>query len=164
MRSAYLAVPLALLLSSTAHAADTIAQVALLTGGLADGAQTMIAGFGTGPVTMPEPGYYEVTFDKGVVKFLYDEPDTCQVTLHADIPSQGTADIRYDLTKVTNVTVDDRGKFEGLNAAVITLEGADVVQVMMSGNWVTQPGFAFLAGSLTLDQYQAAADELRRIC
>ena len=164
MRSAYLAVPLALLVASTAHAADTISQVAILTSGLADGAQTMIGGFGTGPVTMPEAGYYEVTFDKGVIKFLFDETETCHVTVHAEIPSQGSADLRYDLTKVTTIVVDDRGKFEGQNAAVITLEGDGVVQSMMGDNWVTQPGFAFLVGSITLEEYQAAADELQRIC
>ena len=129
MRRAYLALPAALLLASTAHAADTIAQVAILTSGLADGAQTMIGGFGTGPVTMPEPGYYEATFDKGVVKFLFDEAETCHVTVHAEIPTQGGADLRYDLTKITSISVDDRGKFEGQNAALVTLEGDDVVQV-----------------------------------
>jgi len=35
---------------------------------------------------------------------------------------------------------------------------------MMGNNWVTQPGFAFLVGSLTVADYQAAADELQRIC
>lgn len=164
MRSACLAVPLALLLSTTAHAADTVAQVAILTSGLADGAQTMIGGFGTGPVTMPQPGYYEITFDKGVIKFLFDETDTCKVNVHAEIPSQGSADLRYDLTRVTGIVVDDRGKFEGQDAVLVTLEGEDVVQSMMGDNWVTQPGFAFLVGSLTVADYQAAADELQRIC
>jgi hypothetical protein len=164
MRRAYLAVPFAFALTSTAHAADTVAQVAILTSGLVDGAQTMIGGFGTGPVTMPEPGFYEVSFDKGVIKFLFDEVDTCRVNVHAEIPSQGGADLRYDLTKVTNVGVDDRGKFEGQNAVLVTLEGEDVVQSMMGDNWVTQPGFAFLVGSLTVAEYQAAADELQRIC
>ena len=164
MRLARLAVVPLLAFPSIGYAADTIAQVAILTSGLADGAQTMIGGFGTGAVTVPQPGYYEIAFDKGVVKFLFDETDTCRVNVHAEIPTQGSADLRYDLTRVTGITVDDRGTFEGLNAAVITLEGDEVVQVLMNDNWVTQPGFAFLVGSITLEEYQAAADELQRIC
>jgi hypothetical protein len=164
MRSACLAVPLAFALASTALAADTVTQVAILTGGLVDGAQTMTAGFGVGPVTNPQPGYYEVAYDKGVIKFLFDEVDTCKVNVHAEIPTQGSADLRYDLTKVTGIVVDSRGEFEGQNAVLVTLEGPDVVQSMMGDNWVTQPGFAFLVGSLTAEEYQAAADELQRIC
>lgn len=164
MRSACLALPVAVLLSTTAYAADTVAQVAMLTSGLVDGAQMMTGGWGIGPVTNPETGFYEIAYDKGVIKFLFVETDTCKVNVHAEIPGQGSADLRYDLTKVTNVVVDDRGKFEGQNAVLVTLEGPDVVQSMMSDNWVTQPGFAFLVGSLTVAEYQAAADELQRIC
>jgi hypothetical protein len=164
MRSACLAVPTVLLLSTAAYAADTVTQVAILTSGLADGAQTMTGGFGIGPVTSPQPGYYEITYDKGVIKFLFDEVDTCKVNVHAEIPSQGSADLRYDLTRVTRIVVDDRGKFEGQNAVLVTLEGQDVVQVLMNDNWITQPGFAFLVGSIGLEDYQAAADELQRIC
>lgn len=164
MRRACLAVTAALLLTSSAHAADTIAQVAVVTSGFVDGATTMIGGFGTGPVTMPEPGYFEIAFDKGVIKFLFDEPDTCRVTVHAEIPSQGSADLRYDITKVTNIVVEARGQVEGMDAVLVTLEGPDVVQSLMGDTWVTQPGYAFLVGSLKLADYQAAADELQRIC
>lgn len=164
MRSACLAVPFAFFLSTTAHAADTIAQVAILTSGLVDGATTMIGAPPAGAVTMPEPGYFEVALASGTLKFLFDEPDTCIVTVHAEIPGQGSAELRYDITKVTGIVVDDRGKFEGQDAVLVTLEGPDVVQSLMGDNWVTQPGFAFLVGSLTLADYQTAADELQRIC
>ncbi len=163
MRLACLAVVTLLSVSAT-QAADTIKHVAILTSGLADGAQSMISGFGTGPVTMPQPGYYEIGFAKGPIKFLFDEPDTCIVHVHAEIPGQGSAELRYDITKVTGITVDDRGQLDGQNAAVITLEGPDVVQSLMGDNWVTQPGFVFLVGSLTTADYQASADELQRIC
>lgn len=163
MRSAYLAVPLALLLSTTAHAADTVAQVAILTSGLADGAQTLVGSPPAGTVTMSEPGYYVLTLASGETKFLFDETDTCMVHLHAQMPNLAV-EIRYDLTKMTGIVVEDRGKFEGMDAVVITLEGPDVVQSLLGDNWVTQPGFAFLVGSLTLADYQAAADELQRIC
>lgn len=165
MRLARLAVASALLIpAASASAADTIPLVALLTNSLAEGVTTMASGFGTGPVTTGEPGYYEAAYGTGAVKFLFDEPETCLVTLHVEMPGPNAADIRYDITRVTGITVEDRGKFEGLNAVVATLEGEDVVQVLMSDNWVTQPGFAFLVSSITLEQYQAAADELQRIC
>lgn len=162
MRSAYLAVPLALLVS-TAHAADTVTQVAILTSGLMDGAKTMVGAPPAGDVTMPEPGHYVLALASGETKFLFDETDTCIVHVHAQMPAVAV-ELRYDLTKLNNVVVDDRGQFEGLNAVVITLEGPDVVQSLVGDNWVTQPGFAFLVGSITIEQYQAAADELQRIC
>jgi hypothetical protein len=164
MRLAHLAIASFVSLTTAATAVEIVPLAAIVTSGLADGATMMVSGFGNGAVADKGSGLFEVAFDKGVMKFLFDETDTCFVNLHGDIPGQGTVEVRYDLTKMTGVKVDDRGKFEGLDAAIVTIEGNDVVQVLMSDKWVTQPGFAFLVGSLTVADYQAAADELQRVC
>ncbi|MEO6014161.1 MAG: hypothetical protein ABIQ30_11340 [Devosia sp.] len=164
MRLAHLAVLPALLIATAASAADTIPLAALITNGLVEGAKVMVSGFGNGTAALKEPGYYEVTFDKAVMKFLFDEPDTCNVTLHAEIPGQGTVEIRYDFTAVTGIKIEGKGQFDGLNAVLATIEGPGVVQVLMNDKWVTQPGFAFLGTSLTAADLQTAADELQRIC
>jgi hypothetical protein len=155
---------LSLSIATAASAVEVVPLAAIVTSGLTDGATMMVSGFGNGPVADLGSGAFEVTFDKGVIKFLFVETDTCFVNLHGDIPGQGAVEVRYDLTKMTGIKIDDRGQFEGLNAAIVTIEGDDVVQVLIQDNWVTQPGFAFLVGSLTAADYQAAADELQRVC
>ena len=166
MRSAYLAV-LPLLLVSPALAEDhSLPLVARLLGGLTDGGVTLQGALGKGQVEAVGEGSFEVTFDKGVATFLYDQPDTCIFTQHSQMEGEPTSDARMDFTKVTGVEVRDQGKWEGLNAALITFGGPeDLLQVMLGDTLVNQvPAFAFLATSMTVEELQAAADELQRIC
>ena len=166
MRSAYLAV-LPFLLISPALAQDTsLTLIARLLGGLTDGGVTLQGSLGKGTVEMTGDGAFEVTFDKGVAMFLYDQPDTCIFTQHSQMEGEPTSDARMDFTKVTGVEVRDQGKWEGLNAALITFGGPDdMLQVMLGDKLVNQvPAFAFLATSMALEEFQAAADELLRIC
>jgi hypothetical protein len=77
-----------------------------------------------------------------------------------------TSDARFDFTKVTGIEIRDQGEFEGLKAVLISFAGPeDMLQVMMGDKLVNQtPAFAFLATSMPIDAFQAAADELQRIC
>jgi hypothetical protein len=166
MRSAYLAV-LPLLLTSPAFASEhSLSLIAKLIGGLSDGGEMLQGALGKGTVAMTEEGVFEITFSKGVATFLYDQPDTCVFTQHSQMKGEPTSDARFDFTKVTGVEIRDQGKWEGLNAALITFTGPDdMLQVMLGDKLVNQvPAFAFLATSMPLDELQAAADELQRIC
>src|SRR5690349_18652292 len=166
MRSACLAV-LPLLLASPALAQDTsLPLVAKLVGGLADGGETLVGTLGKGTVTMTGEGVFEIAFSKGVATFLYDQPDTCIFTQHSQMKGEPTSDARMNLTKVTSIEVRDQGKWEGLNAAFITFNGPDdLLQVLVGDELVNQtPAFAFLVTSMPIEELQAAADELQRIC
>ena len=71
-----------------------------------------------------------------------------------------------NFAKVTSIEVRDQGQWEGLNAALITFNGPeDLLQVLVNGELVNQaPAFAFLVTSMPVEELQAAADELQRIC
>ena len=166
MRRAYLAV-LPLLFATPVFAQDTsLPLIAKLLGGLTDGGETLMGSLGTGKVKTTGDGAFEITFEKGVASFLYDQPDTCVFTQHSQMKGEPTSDARFDFTKVTAIEIRDQGEFEGLKAVLITFAGPeDMLQVMMSDKLVNQtPAFAFLATSMPLDEFQAAADELQRIC
>ena len=168
MRSAYLAV-LPFLLTTPALAQDSsLPLIAKLLGGLADGGEMLQGSLGKGKVKATGEGAFEVTFDKGVALFLYDQPDTCIFTQHSQLADDlsSASDARMDFTKVTGVDVRAQGEFEGLKAALITFTGPeDMLQVMLGEKLVNQiPAFAFLATSMPVDELQAAADELQRIC
>ena len=166
MRSACLAV-LPLLLASPALASDpALSLVAKLIGGLNDGGETLMGSHGKGSVAMTDEGVFEITFGDGVATFLYDQADTCVFAQHSQMEGQPTSDARFDFTKVAGVEIRDQGKWEGLNAALITFTGPeDLLQVMVGDKLVNQvPAFAFLATSMPVDELQAAADELQRIC
>ena len=166
MRSAYLAV-LPLVLASPALADDTsLPLIAKLIGGLSDGGEALMGTLGKGTVAMTGEGVFEIAFAKGVATFLYDQPDTCIFTQHSQMKGEPTSDGRMNFTKVTSIDIRDQGKWEGLNAALITFNGpADMLQVMMGNELVNQsPAFAFLVTSMPVEELQAAADELQRIC
>ncbi|MEO7223494.1 MAG: hypothetical protein ABIY37_13580 [Devosia sp.] len=166
MRSAYLAI-LPLLLTPPAFASEySLSLIAKLIGGLSDGGETLQGALGKGTVEMTGEGAFDVTFSKGVAKFLYDQPDTCVFTQHSQMENEPTSDARLDFTKVESVDIRDQGKWEGLNAALITFTGPpEMLQVMLGDTLVNQvPAFAFLATSMAVEELQAAADELQRIC
>jgi hypothetical protein len=166
MRIAYLAV-LPLLLTTPAFAEDTsLPLIAKLLGGLTDGGETLMGSLGKGTVRAAGDGAFEVTFEKGVASFLYDQPDTCVFTQHSQMKGEPTSDARFDFTKVTGIEFRDQGEFEGLKAVLITFAGPeDMLQVTMGDKLVNQtPAFAFLATSMPIQDFQAAADELQRIC
>ena len=143
---------LPLVLSATPALAkeDYLALVARLTGGLMDGGQTITGSLRTGDVKMIAPGTFEVTYKSGVATFLYDEPDTCHFTQHSQMANQPTAEARLDFTLVTSIEVRDQGQWEGLNAALVTLNGPpETLQVLLNDAFVNQqPAFAFLASSI----------------
>ena len=66
----------------------------------------------------------------------------------------------------TSIDVRAQGKFDGLNATLLTFNGPDgVIEVMMGDKLVPQvPAFAFLLTSMTTEEFQAAADEIQRVC
>jgi hypothetical protein len=166
MRSAYLAV-LPLLFTSPAFAQDpSLPLIAKLIGGLSDGGETLQGSLGKGTVVAKGDGAFEVTFGKGVAMFLYDQPDTCIFTQHSQMEGEASSDARMDFTKVESVEVRDQGKWEGLNAALITFGGPpEMLQVMLGDKLVNQvPAFAFLATSMAVEELQMAADELQRVC
>ena len=168
MRCAYLAV-LPFLLATPALAQDTsLPLIAKLMGGLVDGGEMLQGSLGKGQVKAIGEGAFEVTFAKGAATFVYDQPDTCVFTQHSQMANEpGTAaDARFDFTKVTGIEIRDQGEFEGLHAVLITFAGAeDMLQVMLGDKLVNQvPAFAFLATSMPVEDFQAAADELQRIC
>jgi hypothetical protein len=168
MRLAHLAVVSAsILLATPSIAEDTsLALVAKLIGGLADGGQAIQGSLGTGSVKQTAEGVFEVTYEKGVATFMYDQPDTCVFTQHSQMENEPSSDARLDFTKVTGVDVRDQGQWEGLNAALITLQGPpEMLQVMLGDKLVPQqPAFAFLVSTITVDEFNAAATELQRIC
>jgi hypothetical protein len=166
MRLALLAVLPCLLVSPALAQDNSLPLIAKLLGGLTDGGETLMGALGKGTVKATGEGAFEVTFAKGVATLLYDQPDTCIFTQHSQMEGEPTSDARLDFTKVTGVEVRDQGKWEGLNAALITFAGPDdMLQVMLGDTLVNQvPAFAFLATSMTLEDFQAAADELQRIC
>ena len=139
--------------------------VAKLMAGLSDGGTMVQGSFGKGAIKATGDGAYEVTFDKVTISFLYDEPDTCQFTQHLQMGTD-VSDARMDFTKVTSVEVADQGQIDGLHAALITFKGPpETLQVVMGDKLVSQqPAFAFLASTLTIDELNAAATELQRIC
>jgi hypothetical protein len=79
---------------------------------------------------------------------------------------ESPADARLDFTLVTDVEIRDQGIWEGLPAALVTFAGPpEMLQIIMGDKLVPQqPAFAFLASSVTVEQLQAAASELQRIC
>lgn len=169
MRLAHLAVVSASVLGLTnpAFAAESsLALVARLLGGFVDGGEAIQGSLGKGRVKQTGEGVFEVTFDKGVATFLYDEPDTCVFTQHVQMVDEQPSDARIDFTKVTGIDVRDQGEWEGLHAALITFAGPpEVLQVMMGDKFVPQqPAFAFIASSTTVDEFNAAATEMQRIC
>jgi len=139
--------------------------VAKLLGGLADGGTMIQGSLGKGSVKATGEGAFDVTFDKALISFLYDEPDTCVFTQHLQMGNQ-VSDARMDFTKVTGIDVRDQGDVEGLHGALVTFQGPpETLQVVMGDKLVTQsPAFAFLATTLTVDDLTAAATELQRIC
>jgi hypothetical protein len=139
--------------------------VAKLLAGLADGGAMMQGSLGKGDVKATGNGAFEVSFAKTTIKFLYDEPDTCRFTQHLQMDGD-SSEARLDFTKVTSVSVRDQGDVEGLHGALVTFEGpAEMLQVMMGDKLVPQqPAFAFLASSVSVDELNAAATELQRIC
>jgi hypothetical protein len=166
MRRAYLAV-LPLLFATPTLAQDTsLPLIAKLMGGLVDGGEMLQGSLGKGQVKAVGEGAFAVTFAKGVATFLYDQPDTCIFIQHSQMKGEPTSDGRFDFTKVTGVEIRDQGEFEGLKAVLISFAGPeDMLQVMMGDKLVNQtPAFAFLATSMTVEDFQAAADELQRIC
>lgn len=168
MRRAYLAV-LPFLLVPPAFADDTsLPLIAKLMGGLTDGGEMLQGSLGKGRVKAVGEGAFEVSFAKGVAKFLYGQPDTCIFTQHSHLEgdTSSASEARFDFTKVTGIEVRDQGEFEGLTAMLITFAGADdMLQVMLGDKLVNQvPAFAFLATSMPVEDFQAAADELQRIC
>ncbi|MBI4923962.1 MAG: hypothetical protein HY834_19690 [Devosia nanyangense] len=169
MRLAHLAVvsTSVLGLATPAFAADSsLALVAKLLGGFVDGGEAIQGSLGKGRVKLTAEGVFEVTFDKGVATFLYDEPGTCVFTQHVQMADEPSSDARLDFTKITGIEVRDQGEWEGLHAALITFSGPpEVLQVMMGDTLVPQqPAFAFIASSTTVDEFNAAATELQRIC
>jgi hypothetical protein len=167
MKLSRLAVLPLLAIASPAFAKDDyLALVARLMGGLTDGGQAIIGTFDAGTVKMTAPGVFEITFETGAATFLYTEPDTCIFTQHSQMEGQPTSEARLDFTKVTGVDIQDQGEWDGLNAAVVTLNGPpETLQIMLGDKLVNQqPAFAFLASSITLEELQAAADELQRVC
>ena len=166
MRRAYLAV-LPLLFATPVFAQDTsLPLIAKLLGGLADGGETLMGSLGKGRVEAIGDGAFEVTFEKGVASFLYDQPDTCIFTQHSQMEGEPTSDARFDFTKVIGIDIRDQGEWEGLRAVLITFAGPpEMLQVMIGDELVNQtPAFAFLATSMPVEDFQAAADELQRIC
>jgi hypothetical protein len=166
MRRAYLAV-LPLLFATPGFAQDTsLPLIAKLLGGLADGGEMLQGSLGKGQVKAMGEGAFEVTFAKGVATYLYDQPDTCIFTQHSQMKGEPTSDARFDFTKVTGIEIRGSGDFEGLKTALITFAGPDdMLQVMMGDKLVNQtPVFAFHATSMPVEDFQAAADELQRIC
>jgi hypothetical protein len=166
MRHVYLAL-LSLLLASPAVAQDSsLPLIARLLGGLVDGGQTLQGALGKGSVKAVGNGAFEVTFGKGVATFLYTQPGTCIFTQHSQMMGEPSSDARLDFTKVTAIEVRDQGKWEGLNAAVVTISGPpETMQVMIRDSLVNQtPVFAFLVTSMPVGELKAAADELQRIC
>jgi hypothetical protein len=168
MRRAYLAV-LPLLLATPALAQDTsLPLIAKLMGGLVDGGEMLQGSLGKGQVKAIGEGAFEVTFAKDVARFLYSQPDTCVFTQHSDLEenTSPSGEVRLDFTKVNGIEIRDQGEFEGLHAVLITFAGAEeMLQVMLGDKLVNQvPAFAFLATSMPVEDFQAAADELQRIC
>jgi hypothetical protein len=166
MRSAYLAV-LPLLLATPALAQDnSLLLIARLLGGLNDGGEMLQGALGKGQVKAIGEGAFEVTFAKGVATFAYDQPDTCIFTQHSQMEGEPTSDARFDFTKVIGIDIRDQGEWEGLRAVLITFAGPpEMLQVMLGDELVNQtPAFAFLATSMPVQDFQAAADELQRIC
>lgn len=169
MRLAHLAVVSAAVLglSTPAFAADSsLALVARLFGGFIDGGEAIQGSLGKGQVKQTAEGVFEVTFGKGVATFLYDEPDTCVFTQRVQMADEQPSDARMDFTKITGIEVRDQGEWEGLHAALITFAGPpEVLQVVMVDKLVPQqPAFAFIASSTTVDEFNAAATEMQRIC
>lgn len=161
-----LAVTCLLAFATPASAADTLPLAAKLLAGLVDGGEMVMGSFGKGKIADLGSGAFEVTFEKNTVSFLYDEPDTCIVTQHAQTAGEPASDSRFDVTKLTGIEVRDQGEWEGLHGALITFQGSpEMLQVLLDGKFVNQePAFAFLASSLTVEELTAAADELQRIC
>jgi hypothetical protein len=154
------------ILSTPCFAENTsLPLVAKLLAGLSDGGAMVQGSLGKGDVKVIDEGAFEVTFAKASIKFLYDEPDTCVFIQHLQMNGE-TSDARLDFAKVTNVTVRDQGDVEGLHGALVTFEGPEgLLQVMLGDKFVNQqPAFAFLASSVTVDDLNAAATELQRIC
>jgi hypothetical protein len=166
MRHVYLAL-LSLLLMSPAAAQDSsLPLIAKFLGGLVDGGEMLQGALGKGSVKAVGNGAFEVTFNKGVATFLYGQTGTCIFTQHSEMKGEPTSEARLDFTKVTSVEIRDQGKWEGLNAAVITISGPpEMMQVMVRDTFVNQtPVFAFLVSSMPIAELKAAADELQRIC
>jgi hypothetical protein len=168
MRRAYLAV-LPFLLVPPAFADDTsLPLIAKLMGGLTNGGEMLQGSLGKGSVKSTGDGSFEVTFAKGSALFVYDQPDTCIFTQHSQMKDEpgSASDARFDFTKVTGIDIREQGEWEGLRAALVTFTGPeDMLQIMMGDKLVNQvPAFAFLATSMPVDELQAAADELQRIC
>jgi hypothetical protein len=154
-----------LLVSPSFADSTSLPLVAKLLGGLTDGGTMIQGSLGKGSVKATGDGAFDVTFDKALIRFLYDEPDTCIFTQHLQMGDQ-VADARMDFTKVTGVEVRDQGDVDGLHGALVTFQGPpETLQVVMGDKLVPQqPAFAFLASTLTVDDLNAAATELQRIC
>ena len=75
-------------------------------------------------------------------------------------------DLRFDLEPVTAIKFDSQGPYKGLNAVVLSLEGAGAVVQMLDakGNPQPVPPFASIVTSLSLDDLNAAATALRAAC
>ncbi len=68
---------------------------------------------------------------------------------------------------MTSIEVRDQGQWEGLQRRFSHTQrpARKTLQVLLGDNFVNQqPAFAFLASSITLEELQAAADELQRVC
>ena len=166
MRLAHLVASLLTILATPALADEgRLALVAKLAAGLVDGGQMTQGSLGAGDIRQLDAGAYEVTFKTATMKYLFDEPDTCIFTQHAQL-GDDASEARFHFDKVTSIDVRAQGKFDGLNATLLTFNGPDgVIEVMMGDKLVPQvPAFAFLLTSMTTEEFQAAADEIQRVC
>jgi hypothetical protein len=144
---------------------ERLSLVAKVVTGLAQDSTLLIGDLGKGIVNELEPGAYEIGFDTGVAAIIYAEPTPCVFTQHARLDDQPTTDTRFDFTAITGVSIVEQDGWEGLNAAIIELQGPEAaVQIRDGEAWLPGPPFAYVVSSLTSDDLRAAATALREAC
>lgn len=156
-------------LPAAAQEQSTADLVAIVTGGLVDGSQSL---FGTlkGEVKKGLDGVYEINLNDGGAPAMmaYRPLGDCvfEVSTYRANSSPFITGV-FDFNKVTAINVQDQGPWEGLNAYLVMLEGADAVQMpdpQQGGKLVTIPGYASLVTSIEQSAITDAIGKLRAIC
>lgn len=175
MRTLGAALACVLVSSQSVIASDTLSLAALLTHGLADGAQIVIYGIGKADVEETGQGTYAATFVESrdrpegpaVLSYSFREVANCQVEANMQLQGPGAANPStkslYDFDLLTSVV-----EAEGQGAEVAKVFGLTVVRVGFEAAAVAPSEYQRLAGylftSISVEAYRAAATRLEQIC
>lgn len=167
LRTLVLAALIAAPLPVLAQDANTLDLVATILGGVSDGAHVALGPTGDTTVSNTGPGAFELSAAEGDPATLtVTEFGPCVFDIAVTLGGAPVGQIRFDSTKVVEVTYTEDGASEGLNDYRIELKGEPGVMsnIMPDGTVSETTNSSQFRSSVTLDELNAAVAAFHEAC